>query len=339
MDVTDLLAREELALKDAITREVQESLTLDFKLANEGNAVFRENGTLTTEGRRVVAKAISGFSNSDGGLIVFGVECKKINGLDCASRLAPLDNYERAKSNLNSEVGELLRPKNAGINVYSFPSQKYPDKGYVVIEVPRSDRRPHRSEASDQKGYFKRSGSSTFEMEHYDIEDAFRRKTAPEIALEIGCYKRSTAGDLHLIRMIFYIRNVGYVSAEAPQLELTELQGKRYQWPRDLSELSKGVHMEVASPKSIKYYSDTSFVLHPTDIRPFGVAEFEVLVNADGSIRSAAVGKELPFEIPLPFILRAKDMRALKGFFNFKTINVKDKPWETGVRIRQSNVD
>ena len=107
-------------------------------------------------------------------LDVIGVICKPIDGIDAASELDPIPNWKRALSDVSSAVGDLLQPKNDGINVQGFPSSAADADGYLLIEVPRSKRRPHRCEARGAKQYFKRSGSGSYAMEHYDIEDAFR---------------------------------------------------------------------------------------------------------------------------------------------------------------------
>ncbi len=55
----------------------EEDLHLDFKIINDP--------TLTREDRKSLAMALSGFANSDGGLVVWGVEARQNPaGVDCA---------------------------------------------------------------------------------------------------------------------------------------------------------------------------------------------------------------------------------------------------------------
>ena len=63
---------------NAFIRERQEEhLYLDFKLANQAD--------LNRDDRKNLAKALSGFANSSGGIIIWGVEAndKNADGIDC----------------------------------------------------------------------------------------------------------------------------------------------------------------------------------------------------------------------------------------------------------------
>lgn len=88
--------------------------------------------------------------------------------------------------------------------------------------VERSDRRPHRSEASGDKRYYKRAGDSSFIMEHYDIEDAFNRTTPAELQLAlsgIASAERSPASPGRSITdtyLAFFLSNEDRTSACAP---------------------------------------------------------------------------------------------------------------------------
>lgn len=108
-----------------------------------------------------------------------------VDKIDQAEKLTPIPHLARAGTAVRDAASELLQPRNDGIRVASIRSESEVDAGYIVVDVPRSERRPHRSEATDQKQYFKRSGGSAFAMEHYDIEDAFNRITAPSLKLDV----------------------------------------------------------------------------------------------------------------------------------------------------------
>ncbi|MER9236869.1 ATP-binding protein [Mesorhizobium sp. M0622] len=61
----------EALLQESILQEAQETLQLDFKGSAVGKpgALFNDEGKLTKDGRRSLAKAMSAFSNSAGGLL------------------------------------------------------------------------------------------------------------------------------------------------------------------------------------------------------------------------------------------------------------------------------
>ena len=174
-----LLAEGEDGIDRLVAERTQESVTLDFKEARGAGT-----GTLANEDRKTFGKALSAFSNSAGGLLVFGVEARKgDDNVDCAQEAKPINNIARFKSEATTASGQLLQPRHDGIVVEAIPSTRQPGAGYLLVHIERSERRPHRSEAAGQKQYFKRAGDSSFEMEHYDIEDAFNRVVLPDLSL------------------------------------------------------------------------------------------------------------------------------------------------------------
>jgi hypothetical protein len=104
-----------------------------------------------------------------------------------------------------------------------------PDKGYLAVWVDRSERRPHQSQAAKDRRYYKRAGDSTFVMEHYDIEDSFRRTVVPELCLSLRREDASTQGGGHgtlkTYRVVYSLQNTSLVTARFPYLHFTKLQG------------------------------------------------------------------------------------------------------------------
>lgn len=91
--------------------------------------MFTADGKLAKDGRRAIAKALSAFSNSTGGVIVLGVECRKnAEGVDCAQSLDPIPAWRTALSSVSSSASDLLQPKNDGIRVEGFASKSIPPR-------------------------------------------------------------------------------------------------------------------------------------------------------------------------------------------------------------------
>src|ERR1043165_444364 len=81
----------------------EEHVSLEFKLVNdpELNRVDRKN----------FATALSGFANSIGGLIVWGVEARRnAHGVDCAVNTQQIDRLARFITRLNELTGEAVNP-------------------------------------------------------------------------------------------------------------------------------------------------------------------------------------------------------------------------------------
>src|SRR5688500_14539224 len=105
MEVERVIRYGEEALQEAIEVGLQESLTLEFQGSN-----YFSDGVLTNDGRGGLAKVLSAFSNSAGGVIVIGVDSRKKEGVEVAM-LQPLVSLERCLTSVNSALGELLQPR------------------------------------------------------------------------------------------------------------------------------------------------------------------------------------------------------------------------------------
>ena len=154
----------------------QETVNLEFKRKQDPT-----RGTFSESDKKSYGKALSGLANSQGGMLVWGVvAARNADGVDCVSDLQPIAEIEKFEADARNLAGEFLMPRHDGITVTRIPPSK-PDTGYLVVYVERSERRPHISKAPADGRYYRRAGSSTFPMEHGDIEDAFSRRSTPHL--------------------------------------------------------------------------------------------------------------------------------------------------------------
>jgi predicted HTH transcriptional regulator len=71
-------------IKQYVRTQQEEDVSLEFKTARTTNLSYADD-------RKNLAKALSGFGNSSGGLLVWGVEAgKNADQIDCATRTCPL---------------------------------------------------------------------------------------------------------------------------------------------------------------------------------------------------------------------------------------------------------
>ncbi|MER8574580.1 ATP-binding protein [Mesorhizobium sp. M1409] len=298
MEFDDIISGKEAFLQEAILLETQEGLRLDFKAPAIGKpgAAFTSLGQLTKEGRISLAKALSAFSNSAGGVLVIGLDCRKnSDGVDCASALEPLPNWKAALSAVNSAVGDLLQPKNDRIRVDGFPAHADKSRGYLAIEIPRSERRPHMCQMSGR--YFRRSGSASYAMEHFDIEDAFRRVVVPELKLRIDVHKFMTSGSNRHYKIRLWLDNVSSVTAFFPSITIGDLKGIQVGWSDDrlpsVTRINEGDKVTV--------YGNSEFVIHPGSSRQ--IESFQFHAAFDGRI-PVIVGDREPHMAYLAFNYR-----------------------------------
>jgi hypothetical protein len=216
-----LVEEGEAAIESLKVQRMQEDVQLEFKCKANPN-----NGELTKDDRRNLGITLSALSNSMGGILIWGVVAgKNEDGIDCAVDLKPIAQIEKFKSEIERSVSQALMPRHDGIQIWRIDCSSAPGSGYLVIQVTRSERRPHRNEFGE-KQYFKRIGDSSIAMEHYDIEDSFKRITVPSLDIEIslsdGGRRSGSDGDFATVQATLSLINHSQVSARYPYLILDE---------------------------------------------------------------------------------------------------------------------
>jgi hypothetical protein len=196
-----------------IASQRQEDLHLDFKL-------LRLSPEFPRDDRKNLAKAVSGFANSDGGLVVWGVDCRKTDGVDCATELVPVKNALAVLGKLQSHTGEATVPIVDGVLHRLIPTVG--QDGILVTFVPRSESGPHMAKLGEDR-YYKRSGDSFYLMEHFDLADMFGRRPHAVLRLSLALttggvfsgHARST-----VVQAVVGIENAGRAAARFPFLKI-----------------------------------------------------------------------------------------------------------------------
>lgn len=205
----DLQTRGFIVLTEMIDQKREESLHLEFKTLANHSAL-----TLTKEDRRLIAKAICGLSNAEGGLLVLGVETTKSDGIDIANSLKPFENAEALRNRITSALPEFLSPQNPKISAIPVSDPSDSSKGYIAIQVLASDSRPHMSVAHHQ--YFRRGSDGTRLLEHGEVKELMLLPQQAKLSLQLRVRQNSSMGYNYAFDCILSLRNEGNVPARAP---------------------------------------------------------------------------------------------------------------------------
>jgi Putative DNA-binding domain len=192
------------AIEEFIRQGQEEHLYLDFKTVSNANLNSADD-------KKNLAKALSGFANPSGGLIVWGVDARKnARGIDCATGLNEISPIQLFVSRLNTLTGESVSPLVDGIIHKSIIIGG--EKGCAVTLVSESQSGPHMAKPGEDR-YYKRSGYSFYRMEHFDLEDMFGRRQKPMLAIQMANHRRCPEEDLNE-ELDFYLINTGRAIAK-----------------------------------------------------------------------------------------------------------------------------
>jgi len=174
----NILKYGESAIDTFISDREAESLFLDFKRSADNGSGKK----LHMNDRANLAKAISGFGNSAGGVVVWGVDCREEDYADVARAKYPLSDVSKFLSWLEGAVSSATIPPHAGVEhhaVFSMDSKK----GFVITYIPSSNYAPHQVIASGkgQYQYYIRSGSDFVPTPHAVLSGMFGRRPQPII--------------------------------------------------------------------------------------------------------------------------------------------------------------
>jgi hypothetical protein len=151
-----------------VEQKQEENLHLDFKLVANSDLSKKED-------KRNFARSLSGFANSSGGIIIWGIDAREnVDGVDCATAIVEFSNPALMVTRLNSMTGDATSPLIAGVRHKPIINEQT-GRGVVATLVPESDSGPYMAKLGEQR-YFKRSGDSFYPMEHFDLEDMFGRR-------------------------------------------------------------------------------------------------------------------------------------------------------------------
>lgn len=161
----------------------EESVHLEFK----GRARDRSKGQqaaptdrLDKIDKAVLARAISGLANSDGGVVVLGLDCPQGGGL------LPIQSYlaqpAEVARDFQSVSKDITTPAVPGLDV--VPVVGADGRGVIAIHAPASGGGPHRANAGDER-YYLRTADNTVVMPHHVLAALLSRVPPPRVWVEV----------------------------------------------------------------------------------------------------------------------------------------------------------
>jgi hypothetical protein len=326
MIASEIMTAGELAIDDMIAERREESLHLEFK-------TLSSDASLTREDRKILAKAICGMANAEGGILIIGIETQKHDGVDAAFAKRPIGDLNRFRRLISGALPEMLSPQHSRIQILPVPSS-VTGQGFLAIDVPPSDNRPHMSVA--ERRYFRRGSDGTRVLDHGEIRELML--ATREGSLEIKCIIRTgiSSGDLRYgLSLVLTLRNVGKVPVRAPYIRMMT-DG----WT---SPYLPGVSMRLSTDGAYGVYCTRDVLIHlddeiglaeiatGLDFRPTGQFQLKAAVSAIKNNNQWHSFRMLPFSDMPPSGFTNND-RTIKvtGFYGAENAVVKPFSFDVG---------
>lgn len=226
--------------------------------------------------RDAVAKAVSGFANTSGGVLVVGVDTAKdptMPQLDRFDRLDAADKLAAYVQAINDHARTCVVPPVPGVQAMGIEDSPGSDRGVVVLYVPSSDGGPHRVVVGSDEvknHYFARIGTSFQVLTHELLAAMFGRRPPPRLRLAL---------DVELERkVVFHVVNEGrgiardvLVSVETMRVQPPELAQHDLQvlspWTRAFPRNFSGSRRP---PRAFHFALYPPHVIHPDDVQRIG---------------------------------------------------------------------
>jgi hypothetical protein len=165
--------------------------------------------------REIWSRVVSGFSNTGGGVVVWGIDARKIGGVDAASNLALAPNPAALLSRLRELTSVSTDPPTQGIEFEHCPAPGGA-AGFVVCFVPEGEFKPYRAEHHKQQYYIRVADSFVIAPRPF-LRAMFYPKTNYRFTLLARCvYGHAQSVDdgvSHNLRYKVWIQNSGESSA------------------------------------------------------------------------------------------------------------------------------
>ncbi|MCC5655332.1 ATP-binding protein [Nostoc sp. XA013] len=169
-------------VEEMVADEVTEELFLDYKIVSTAYPAHK----LSDSDRKNLAKAISGFANSDGGIIVWGVNCRPGEGRgDVPSSVVSIPNVKWFKTLIDGAISGMTLPPHSGVETVAI-SESATDEGVVVTHVPVGYSVPLWSVAEGTRNYYIRAGSNFVPVPHGVLAGLFGRRPQPQLHCQVG---------------------------------------------------------------------------------------------------------------------------------------------------------
>jgi hypothetical protein len=199
--MTDLHKLEEYTIETIesfIKNGLEESIHIEFK----------SSGALSSEDKykKEIAKDVSAFANSDGGIIVYGV----LEEDHKAHSLSFIDGNKFSKEWLEQIINSSIQRSIPDLKIYPIRKDGDIKNTLYVVQIPSSTEAPHMVNKDKDNRFYRRYNFQSVMMEEYEVRSLYSRKVKSILALSsYGITKLPNSGEFVEFNCVASIQNIG----------------------------------------------------------------------------------------------------------------------------------
>lgn len=187
---------------DLITNEVEESIYLDFK---DAKALDKSENK-----KKDISKDVASFANSDGGIIIYGIE--EIDHK--ASKISFVDGNVYTKEWLEQIINSAIQRRIQEIQVIPIRNEGNISETIYLVKIPKSYDTPH---ISRDKRFYKRFNFESVIMEEYEIRQLYGQKIKSKLVLDAWTIDMIDRENTYVEKYIFTCEIKIYNDGDIPE--------------------------------------------------------------------------------------------------------------------------
>jgi len=159
------------------------------------------------------AKNLSGFANTSGGVLIFGLKTtKNSEGFDVVTEEQPIKGLDLFEAALREQEPHIVERAIPGIEYKRIYTDKKNTEGILLVYIPESINPPYRS--LKDKHFYLRAGGSCHPMDLPQIESLVVKNIKPELEIDFFIFTNTnilapTQDSKIEFDMVFQIKNIG----------------------------------------------------------------------------------------------------------------------------------
>jgi len=241
--------------------------------AEDAHLDCKEWPTKDDDAQKMLAKAATGLTNADGGVLVIGMkaESRPKDEPDVVTGPAPVFDTSLVKSLVLGIISKLVEPGIVGIEAREIVDQPNSKSGFVVVYIPKSEGSPRRSRKDSR--FYQRIGSASLPMEYLQIEAMFGKRPNPKLGLHLESVPGRSHGvqsNAPLRSFVFGLTNEGLGIAKFPGIRFRRDVGLFVDAYGIDGNLGFGLPKRPSESDWIVFRGGVDDVIYPGETRPIG---------------------------------------------------------------------